>query len=189
MILDFENLDVDRRYKVISNTAFPRPIAWITTEANGIVNLAPFSYFAPLSSEPPCVVVSVGHRDDGTQKDTLANILKQRECTINLAHYSHKEPLKKSAEPLSPRESEVERFGIDVELVEEGFPPIVKGVKAAFFCRYLQTVELESPTVPLILQIEKVYIQDGCIDERLNITLENLGRVGKEFLTDFKREA
>ena len=86
MIFDFESMDETKKYKIMSNTIFPRPIAWITTQDGDTVNLAPFSYFAPLSSEPPLVVVSIAKKEDsGEPKDTFANILKHGVCTINLA--------------------------------------------------------------------------------------------------------
>ncbi len=77
MILDFSTLTESKKYITMSNTIFPRPIAWISTEDNGVVNLAPFSYFAPLSSEPPLVIVSIANKEGTAEpKDTLANILK-----------------------------------------------------------------------------------------------------------------
>ncbi len=60
----------------------PRPIAWIVTDDNGVLNAAPFSYFIPISTNPALVIVAIGKEDDGTQKDTLANILKTKKATI-----------------------------------------------------------------------------------------------------------
>ncbi len=64
MILDFSTLSESKKYSVMSNTIFPRPIAWISTEDNGVVNLAPFSCFTPLSSEPPLVIENVKPEED-----------------------------------------------------------------------------------------------------------------------------
>ncbi|MGE4399647.1 MAG: flavin reductase, partial [Campylobacterales bacterium] len=85
MILDFSGVDETKIYKVMSYSIFPRPIAWVVTEDEGIVNIAPFSYFAPLSSNPPIVVVSIGLKEDESPKDTRANILKHKKATICLA--------------------------------------------------------------------------------------------------------
>ncbi len=52
MVIDFNKLDKSNRYKITSNTVVPRPIAWISTESkDGTLNIAPFSYFTPVSSE------------------------------------------------------------------------------------------------------------------------------------------
>ncbi|HIE34916.1 MAG TPA: hypothetical protein EYP79_01805 [Campylobacterales bacterium] len=83
MILEFKKIDPLQRYKIMSQTVIPRPIAWIATEDKNCINIAPFSYFIPLSSKPPTLIVSIGHKKDGSQKDTLRNILNNKKCTIS----------------------------------------------------------------------------------------------------------
>lgn len=123
MIFDFESMDETKKYKIMSNTIFPRPIAWITTQDGDTVNLAPFSYFAPLSSEPPLVVVSIAKKEDsGEPKDTFANILKHGVCTINLAHDELLKQLIDTSEELPKEVSECERFGIKYKNSFAGFP-------------------------------------------------------------------
>lgn len=188
MIIDFSTLSDTNRYKVMSNTIFPRPIAWISTEDDGLVNLAPFSYFTPLSSNPPCVVVSIGHKEGGEKKDTLANILKHKVCTISFAHKEQISPLSKSSEALPKNKSECEVFNIETKIIEKRFPPMVKDSKIGLFCALIQTVDLKnSKTIPLILLVEKVYIDDKCIDDHLNIQTQNIGRAGREFIVDYIR--
>jgi flavin reductase (DIM6/NTAB) family NADH-FMN oxidoreductase RutF len=51
--------------KLMFNVVVPRPIAWITTVSkDGIVNLAPFSFYNAITTKPPLVVVSIGKRKD-----------------------------------------------------------------------------------------------------------------------------
>lgn len=182
MILDFEKLDAGKKYNVMSKTIFPRPIAWITTEDEGVVNLAPFSYFTPLSSEPPLVIVAVGKT-----KDTYANILKNRLCTINLADKNFMGDIINSAQSLPKELSECEEFGIQTQSVLEDFPPMAKGVGCALFCELYKTVEISEKSEPVILEIKHIYVADENIDENDSITLENLGRVGSEYLIDSTR--
>ena len=52
MILDYKDIDDLNRYKIMSGTVIPRPIAWIVTDDDGVLNAAPFSYFIPISSNP-----------------------------------------------------------------------------------------------------------------------------------------
>jgi len=71
MLIDFREKSKSERYHLISNSVVPRPIAWIATESKcNTLNIAPFSYFTPLSSNPPTLLVSIGHRGDGRPKDT-----------------------------------------------------------------------------------------------------------------------
>ncbi len=187
MLIDFSTLSETKKYKIMSNTIFPRPIAWISTEDEGVVNLAPFSYFAPISSEPPCVVVSIAKKEDGEPKDTLRNILKHRVCTINFAHKELLEDLKNSAEELPPRVGECEAYGIQTKMIIEGFPPMVESAKCALFCEFAQKVELNNRYAPLIFEVKHIYLDDAAVDEKLHISLQNIGRVGMEFLVDCAR--
>ena len=97
MQIDFSTLDKEGRYKLISNSIYPRPIAWIVTENDGVVNIAPFSFFAPVSSNPPVVVVGFGKKDDGSPKDTLKNILKTKKATICIPNQTHLQSISQSA--------------------------------------------------------------------------------------------
>ena len=61
-------------YKVLTNLVVPRPIAWVTSQnEGGTINLAPYSFFNALSADPVYLIISVGKRDDGTDKDTARN--------------------------------------------------------------------------------------------------------------------
>ena len=67
----------------------PRPIAFVSTvDEEGNVNLSPFSFFNLFSSNPPILVFSPARRvRDNTTKHTLDNVLKIKECTINIVNY------------------------------------------------------------------------------------------------------
>jgi len=185
MLLDFSKLDTTNIYKLISNTVTPRPIAWISTEHNGITNLAPFSYFIPLSSEPPMLIVSIGKKEDGSPKDTLANFLNGSRATINFVSKELKDVMSQSTASLPYEQSEFETFEIKSEIPLNNYPKMVKGTKAAFFCRFVKTISIEgSETTPCLLLVEHAYYADEIIDESLHVKLDNVGRVGSKFLVD-----
>lgn len=185
MTIDFSKLDELQVYKLISNTITPRPIAWISTQREGIINLALFSYFIPLSSNPPTLVVSIGHKEDGSPKDTLANLLKNGKATISFVDISLKDKMIQSAESLPKNESEFETFHIGSQSIFEDFPPMVEGTKAALFCTFMKTIEIEgSQTIPCLLQIQHAFYADDVIDESLHVKLENVGRVGGKYLVN-----
>jgi flavin reductase (DIM6/NTAB) family NADH-FMN oxidoreductase RutF len=76
MHYDFAELSVADGYKLLTAVIVPRPIAWVSTlnlEGEG-VNLAPYSFFNMLGSDPALVAFSPGDRPDGTPKDTARNI-------------------------------------------------------------------------------------------------------------------
>ncbi|WP_456393885.1 flavin reductase family protein [Nitratifractor sp.] len=187
MLYEYDRLEAGDRYKLMAQSVVPRPIAWIVSESEGgIFNVAPFSYFTPLSSEPPTLIVSVGHRPDGRPKDTLHNLRERGRCTLCLPAPEQIEAMHYSSKPLEPGEGEAERFGIALTEWIPGFPPRIAGAPTAFACRLLQEVDLPgSKTRPLILEIVAQYLEDGCVTdpERLRLHCETLARVGAAYAT------
>ncbi|WP_026803926.1 flavin reductase family protein [Aliarcobacter lanthieri] len=181
MILDYENINELNRYKIMSGSIIPRPIAWIVTEDNGILNAAPFSYFIPISTNPALVIVAIGKKDDGSPKDTLANILKAKKATICFPNKSNVEQVQKCANQLAKDESEIEKFEIEVKRELEDYPPIISSTQTALFCEYFDTYKIDGDTTPIILKINFQYIEDGRINERNHTNIESIGRVGVTF--------
>ncbi|WP_292663321.1 flavin reductase family protein [Nitratifractor sp.] len=184
MQIEYEKIAASDRYKLMAQSVVPRPIAWIVTQDDTVLNLAPFSYFTPLSSEPPTLIVSVGHRPDGTPKDTLANLRKTGRCTLCLVSPELLKPMHYSSKALEHNESEAERFQIPMTEVFEGFPPMVEGAPSAFACTLLQEVDLiGSPTRPLILKIRRQYLDDHCIIDarRFRLDCDLLARIGTSY--------
>ena len=61
MQLDFSALTPAERYRWLTSTVTPRPIAWVSTRSHeGVSNLAPFSFFQVISSDPPTLLINVG---------------------------------------------------------------------------------------------------------------------------------
>ncbi len=184
MLFDYTQTDPRLNYKLMSQTIIPRPIAWIVTENGGIVNAAPFSYFTGLSSKPPTVIVSVGHKPDGAPKDTLRNLRETGRCTLCMITPDFLEPMHFSSKALREDESETQTFDIATKRLIEGFPPMIEGVPVAFFCTLHQEIDLkESKTIPLILKIERQFVDDACIKDRdrLRIDFDPLARVGTSY--------
>jgi flavin reductase (DIM6/NTAB) family NADH-FMN oxidoreductase RutF len=165
----------------MSNTIIPRPIAWIVTEDEGVINAAPFSYFTPLSSDPAVVVVSIGQKEEGISKDSLANILKHKKATICFANENHVEELKLCANTLDKNQSEVELYHIATTRVLEEFPPIIASTQTALFCTFYDKIDLPGKTTPVLLEIKFQYAQEGVFSERFDGMPNNIGRSGIVF--------
>jgi flavin reductase (DIM6/NTAB) family NADH-FMN oxidoreductase RutF len=75
MMFDFATTSPANCYKLLTATVVPRPIAWVVTQdAQGAINVAPFSFFNAFASNPPVLGVSIGGASIEADKDTLANI-------------------------------------------------------------------------------------------------------------------
>ncbi|WP_375724943.1 flavin reductase [Arcobacter sp. KX21116] len=181
MILDYEKTDDLTKYKIMSDTVVPRPIAWIVTEDNGVLNAAPFSYFIPISSNPATLIVSIGIKDDGSPKDSLANILKTKKATICFANKDNVDKVKLCSTMLKKEQSEIKEYDIKVQKILEDFPPMICSSQSALFCEYYDTVKIPGKTTPLILEIKKQFIEDDRINEKMHINVENIGRCGAFF--------
>ena len=170
MILNYQTLEPTKRYKYTSQTVVPRPIAWIVTQNGGVLNIAPFSYFTPLSSNPPTMVVSIGHKKTGAPKDTLKNIRETKKCTICMVDFKDLKKMDLSASELDESVSEADEFDIETKIILKEFPPMVKNSQVAFFCEFLQEIDLkQSKTIPLILKVNFEYIDDSIIkDDTIN---------------------
>jgi flavin reductase (DIM6/NTAB) family NADH-FMN oxidoreductase RutF len=185
MIFDLsKDTKLNENYKLMAQTILPRPIAWVVTEDNGVVNIAPFSYFIGLSSEPASVLISVGHKADGTPKDTLANIRKNQKCTICMVEEKDLEKMHFSSKGLEKDVSEAEQFDIETEVMVVGYPPVIKGVPSAYFCTLNQEIDLGGgTTIPLVLNVKEIFVDDRIIidRERLSISFKPVARIGKSY--------
>ena len=76
----------------------PRPIGWIASVSNeGVLNLAPYSFFNAVSDKPPMVVFSSGGR-----KDSLRNIEASGEFTCSIATDDLRSAMNMSSATVSP---------------------------------------------------------------------------------------
>ncbi len=138
--------------KLIFNLVVPRPIAWITTVSEeGVVNLAPFSFFNAITTKPPTVLVSIGKRKDGSLKDTSRNIKTTGEFVINLVTEELLEKMHLSGKDFSPEKSEAEALNVELEPSIEVKPPRVKKSPASLECRLKEIVPVGSTPMDLVI--------------------------------------
>ena len=121
----------------------PRPIGWITSmSADGIVNLAPYSFFNGVSSDPPIVMFS----NNGPAKDSLVNCEATGEFVANLATWELRDQVNETSAGVGPEIDEFTLAGLEIEPARLVKPPRVKAAPIHLECRYLQTVDLPSGT-------------------------------------------
>jgi flavin reductase (DIM6/NTAB) family NADH-FMN oxidoreductase RutF len=107
MDIDPVSLTIEERYKLLIGAIVPRPIAWVSTlSPEGAPNLAPFSFFNGVSSNPMTLLFCPANRPDGTDKDTLRNIKATREFVVNVVPHRLVRQMSACAEDLPFGESE-----------------------------------------------------------------------------------
>lgn len=131
----------------ITQLVAPRPIGWITSlDADGRLNLAPFSFFNVVAYRPPQVIVSTtGPHREGGVKDTLRNVRETREFVANLATWTLREHVNLTSAPAPHGVDELELAGLTRAPSLVVAPPRVAESPVHLECRLVQTVELLAP--------------------------------------------
>lgn len=182
MKIDFTNSSPLTKYKILSNSITPRPIAWVSTmDENGVINLAPFSFFAPISSDPIVFSICIMPKSDGSPKDTLKNIIKTKKAAICMCDEKNLKSLNQTSAELEYGVSEAIKFQIELEVAESSYPPIIKGSPLAFMCNLYEILKIGENSKPILLEASKCFIDDKIYRQDLNFTLKNVGRVGKYY--------
>ncbi|EAQ67039.1 hypothetical protein MED121_13965 [Marinomonas sp. MED121] len=165
MIFEFEKMSPNQRYHLITQTVLPRPIAWIlTANEKDSFNLAPFSYFAALSSEPTLVVVSIGNKEKHLEKDTKANLLREKECVLHIPSSSNAEDVNTSAATLEYGKSEVSEQGLALTPFSQNLPRLTD-TKVAMHCRLYDVHQLSDAQSACYLEVISVHVEDSLINE------------------------
>jgi flavin reductase (DIM6/NTAB) family NADH-FMN oxidoreductase RutF len=177
------------RYKLLIGCIVPRPIAFVSTVSpDGRFNLAPFSFFNGVGSEPMTVMFCPTTGGDGEDNDTLRNARLREdggtgEFVINAASEQYIREVSAAAEALPYGESEFELTGLKMQPSAVVKPPRVAVSPYCFECRTLQVVRT-NPGVPasgniVIGEVVHVYLRDDLVNERMHIDPEKLAAVGR----------
>ncbi len=165
MLVHSSDLKTPQRYFLMTQTVQPRPIAWLLSRsASGALNLAPFSYFNAVCSAPPLLMVSVGVKPNGEEKDTLRNIREQEHFVIHIAPTAMVKVLNESAAPLPIEESELDRLKLSLEPMADFPLPRLADCSVAFACRRYRLVPLgEAGQCMVLAEVLQFYIDDRIV--------------------------
>ena len=166
MLINLSELSPPQVYFTMTQTVLPRPIAWVLSEnQNNSYNLAPFSYFNAVCSDPPLVMFSVGLQDDGAHKDTLVNVRERNEFVVHIASVSQLQDLNLSSATLPPGESEVTAGNLKTTSVEGHHLPRLADSKVAFMCSVYEIQTIGNNNQHLVFGlISDIYVDDQCTE-------------------------
>lgn len=152
------------RYKLMTGIIVPRPIALITTlNPNGTVNIAPFSYYNAMMSDPPLVVLGIGNRDRTTPKDTAANLRRTGECVIHTVTEEIADKMNLCAIDFPASESELNAADFTTAPAIKVKPPLLVESPIKLECREHQTIEMGAGRI-ILVEILHVHIRDDLYD-------------------------
>ena len=169
----------------------PRPIGWISTlSADGVANLAPYSFFNTVSGAPPFVMFSSAGR-----KDSQRNIDATGEFVVNMATSELKEAVNASAAVVGPDVDEFDLVGLAKAACRNVSAPRVAASPVAIECVVNRIVELTTRdghkvgSEVIFGEVVGIHIADdiivgGIVDIRKLSPLSRLGYLDYTVVTD-----
>ncbi len=166
-------------YKLLTNLVVPRPIAWITSQSpEGVINLAPFSFFNAVGADPCYLVVSIGQNEAGKLKDTARNIQATGAFVVNMVTENLFDAMNLSAADFPADMSELEISGLHTAPSIHIAVPRVAEAQGSMECTLHQTQSLGSNTL-IIGEVSMFHIADHLVGERTHINgFAPIGRLG-----------
>jgi flavin reductase (DIM6/NTAB) family NADH-FMN oxidoreductase RutF len=189
MDLDPLSLAVADRYKLLIGCIVPRPIAFVSTASlDGRLNLAPFSFFNGVGSDPLALLFCPANKADGSEKDSLRNAKPVAEggtgeFVVNVATETYATRVAAAAEPLPYGESEFDLVGLTPAPSVRVRPPRVAESPVAFECRTLQVVRLNPGVAAggniVIGEVVRIHLAEGLVNERFHVDPAHLAAIGR----------
>jgi flavin reductase (DIM6/NTAB) family NADH-FMN oxidoreductase RutF len=136
-------------YKLMTGIIVPRPVALVSTvDRNGAANLAPFSFFTGVGSNPPtvlfCPVVrsrsTIADGDPDLRKDTLRNVEETGEFVINVVSETISAAANTTAAEVPPEVDEFVLSGLTPQASDVVRPARVAESPAQMECKLLQVI-------------------------------------------------
>ena len=186
MQLDPRTLSSTAIYKLLISSVVPRPIAWVSSvDADGVANLAPFSYFMAITDDPPTIAFSSSLRGErGTarsKKDTLRNVEATREFVINVVDDALAEQMNLTSGDYPPEVDEFALAGLTAAPSVKVTPPRVADAPINMECRLVRIIPVGNAPANLVIgEIVHFHIRDDVYDAATGrIDLHRLRPVGR----------
>jgi len=179
VIIDPKAISPGALYQFMISVVVPRPIAFVSTaSADGRFNVAPFSYFNPLTNEPPLLGISINRRK-GVLKDTLRNIEDTGEFVVNIVNEALAERMVRTSGDWPEDVDEFQITGLTAVPSSLVRAPRVGESPVSLECRKFKVIELGS-TFFVIGEILLAHVADDVLTNgRVDIDkLRPLGRLG-----------
>jgi flavin reductase (DIM6/NTAB) family NADH-FMN oxidoreductase RutF len=180
MIVSPSDISHRELYSILIDSVVPRPIAWVSTmSASGDLNLAPFSFFNAVCSDPPLWHGS-GH---GEPKDTLRNVRETGEFVVNMVTFELREAMNLTSGDYEASVNEFELAKLSPLPSKIVRPPRVGESPVSFECKVHQILDFSPvPTSGSLvigevvaIHLSDAHIKDGRLDRN---SLDLIGRMG-----------
>ena len=175
-----------------SSLIVPRPIGWISSRAaDGVVNLAPYSFFNAVCYHPPTVMFSSGSSTGGDgKKDSLRNIEATGEFVCNLVTWETCEQMNQTAASVPPETDEMNLAGLTPIPSKLVGVPRVAEAPVHLECRFVKRVDIPNSMgkdryVMVLGEVVGIHIQDDLITDEGLVDVAKMRPVGRLGYNDY----
>jgi flavin reductase (DIM6/NTAB) family NADH-FMN oxidoreductase RutF len=141
-VIDAAELSARKAFGLLKAAVVPRPIAWTSTMSpDGVANLAPFSFFTVVSSQPPLVLLSLEYLASGRLKDSAANIEATGEFVVNIAPAAMAQAVELTSVQVDASVDEFELASVTPLACRHVRPPRLAESPISLECRLHSTVQ------------------------------------------------
>ena len=189
MELDPAKLSQPDRYKLLIGSVVPRPIALVSTRSvSGRTNVAPFSFFNAVGSDPLMLLFCPANKADGSEKDSLRNAKPVAEggtgeFVVNVATEDIFDRMVGAAEPLPPDESEFDLVGLTPVPGTRVKAPRVLESPVSFECETWQVIRTNPGARAggniVLGKVVWIHVRDDLVDARFHVDPAALAAVGR----------
>ncbi len=175
-------------YKFMIGTIGPRPIAFASTiDAQGNVNLSPFSFFNVFGYNPPTLVFAPSINRHGHKKHTLLNVEEVGEVVINVVNYTMVEQMSLASAEFERGINEFTKAGFTAVASDKVRPPRVAESPAAYECVVKQIVATgDQPGAGhlVVCEVVMAHLHESIFDEKGGVDphrIDLIGRLGGDW--------
>lgn len=191
---DVADLNQGQSYKLGSGLTVPRPIGWIgSVSADGVRNLAPYSFFNVMATKPPTFVVAPL---TSGRKDTLKNIEDTGVFSVNIVTEETVVAMNATAATLDADVDEFDAVDLTAIPCETSIAPMVGEAVANFECTMTHMIPVGEPTdgrpgtgMLIIGEANRIHVADRVVSEDLHIDQTELRAVGRHAGNAYVRTA
>jgi len=159
----------------------PRPIGWISSiSADGVANLAPYSFFQAMQDMPPVIGFASARKDsEGSRKDSLLNIQETGFFGVNVVSFALKDAMNISSAPVGFDVDEFETAGLTKTMGTVVATPLVAEAPVSLECKLRDIIPLEATHWVMGdvvgVHIKDEFVKDGILDVTAYRPIARLG--------------
>jgi flavin reductase (DIM6/NTAB) family NADH-FMN oxidoreductase RutF len=170
-------------YRLVTSCAVPRPIALVSTVSkNGVYNVAPYSYFNFVSTDPLMLMFAPILDRHGKEKDSHRNAADTKEFVVAIVTETMAIPVNQSSAEYPPDISEFKETGLTPGKATHVKAPLVMESPINFECKLHDIIRLGTHPLAgniVIGEVIAIHIKDEVMTDKGTVDPDKLHAIGR----------